>query len=888
MTGKNPPGLFLRFFRWFCHPDLQRSIEGDLLELYHERQSQDGKRKADWKFAIDVLLLLRPGVIRPATGYHPLTSYGMLKNYLNVGIRNILKYKVFSFINVFGLALAMSVCMLILLMLSDQDRYDQFHSKRDRIYRILSDYDGSRQAYATSPYPLAAALKADYAGIEESTHLHPGVGGDITANGHIVDTRGYFADPAFFKVFDFELIEGNKNTALSAPNAIIISVELAHLLFKDENPVGKTVEFSDRGLPFPQRHDGIGSPPVSWGTFTITGVIDILHYKSHLKFDALISASTLPFLFTQKKVHDATQDWTFWYIYTYVLLAPGKTTNDLSVALNDLVARNYATIKSEETKGFKLIPQKLPDIAFGLMSNDTNNRLPLIGYYFLSVLAVVIMISACLNYTNLSVARALTRAREIGVRQVTGASRKNLLFQFMTESILTAFIALMMAVVMLFFVRKAFMNLWVNRYLEFELPATFVTYLQYAGFALAIGIVAGLYPALRLSGFKPIQALKSKGNADHKKFGMRKTLTVSQFVISLFFITTSILIFNQFKHFQKFNYGFTSKHVVNVELQGIDYQQLSTELATVPGVAGISACDVIPATGRSNGSSMRKLGSKDDFTNAYVLHADDHFLANLNLHLVAGRNLSPTGEASILVNESAVRKLGYRHPAEIIGEVFETKWDKNPVEVIGVVQNFRYSLLINRDEIDPLFIRNTPRDFEYLNIKISSVDVPGTIEKLAAKWKALDPVHTFKYEFFDDQLAETHQGIFDAVSILGFASFLAIIIACLGLLGMATYTAERRTREVGIRKVLGAQELSLALLLSREFLILLAVAIVIGGPLSYLVNNIWLRRFPNRVDFGLGTVVIGVVTLLVLGLLTIGSQTLKASRRNPVDTLRLD
>jgi putative ABC transport system permease protein len=305
----------------------------------------------------------------------------MLKNYLTVGIRNILKYRVFSFINIFGLSTAMAVCMLIILMLADQHRYDQFNTKKGRIYRLLSRAGNSRQPYATTPFPLASALKAEYPIIQESTVLSPEVGGDATFQQRVADMRGYFASPSFFKLFDFELEQGDKTTALSLPNSMVISQMVAHQLFGDENPIGKTIEFSDRQLPFPQRFDGVGSAPVPWGSYMVTGVIDEARYKSHLQFDVLVSASSREALYASNKIKDVTNDWE-WYFrhYTYVLLDPGKDQDDLAGALNDLVAHKYANLKSEQTKGFKLSAQKLTEVQLDLLGNDTNNRLPRIGY----------------------------------------------------------------------------------------------------------------------------------------------------------------------------------------------------------------------------------------------------------------------------------------------------------------------------------------------------------------------------------------------------------------------------------------------------------------------------------------------------------------------------
>jgi putative ABC transport system permease protein len=884
-----PPPRSLKFLRWFCREDYLDEIEGDLTELY-EKQHKNSPRKAKWKFTWSVVKYFRPEFIKAFKNSHQPNSFGMLKNYFLVGIRNILKYKVFSFINVFGLAVAMSICMLIILMLADQSRYDQFHEKKDRIYRILSDYEGSRQPYATSPFPLANTLKSEYTVAEATTNLTPGVGGDVVYQEKYADMRGYFAEPSFFSIFSFDLEKGDKTTALSSPRSMVISSAIAYQLFNDENPIGKTVEFADRKLPFPQDFDGVGSAAVPWGSFTITGVIDESRYVSHLKFDVLVSYSTRQSLVAEKKLDDLMDNWE-WYFrtYTFVLLAKEKNASDLTAALKDLVAHKYANITAEQTEGFKLIPQKLSDVALGLTGNDTNNRMPMIAYYFLSGLALVIMISACLNYTNLSIARALTRAKEIGIRKVAGAHRKNLVFQFLSESIITALLALVMAILLLLVIAPAFKGLWVNKYLNFQLPSTPSVYLVFTGFALVIGIIAGLYPAFYLSKYQPIKALKNLNDVTPGKLGIRKALGVSQFVVSLFFITTSILIYNQFKHFLAFDYGFNTKNIVNIELQGANYRKVSNELQNVPGVVSISACDVIPAGGRSNGNEVRKSGSKDEYFGNDLLLTDEYFMDNLGVKLIAGRNFTAEEPVqNILVNEAMVKQLGFSHPAEMVGEMVETKWGSEQFKVIGVVKDFRYRLLINEHEIKPLMVRHQPENFEYLNVKLSSADLMSTMAALESTWKKIDPIHPLKYEFFDEQLQATHHAIFDIVAILGFISFIAVIIACLGLLGMATYTAERRTKEVGIRKVMGAGEKSIAFLLSKSFLKMLAISILVGAPFSFFVNNFWLQYFPNRVEFGAGTVVLGSLVLLVLGVLTVGSQTWRASKQNPVDSLKMD
>lgn len=805
----------------------------------------------------------------------------MISNYLKVGLRNILKYKTFSFINVFGLAAAMSVCMLIMLMLADQRSYDQFNVNKHRIYRILSDKPDLRHPYATSPFPLAEVLRSEDPVVEGSTHLL-GVGGDAFYNNNVAELQGYFTDAAFFRVFSFQLGKGDPVTALRAPNSIVLSAAAAKRLFRDEDPIGRTVVFSDRG------QDG-SVRPTPWGNYTITGVLADVTYKSHLSFDVLISVSSMPALIADKKIGDPRYDWkNFYRCYTYALIHPGKTGADLDASLARLVKPRIAGIP--ELKGFRMSGQVLTGISPGiLLGNEPNTVLPRVVYYFLSILALVIMVSACLNYTNLSIARALTRAREIGIRKVNGAGQKNIVLQFLCESILTALFALLLSILFLFLLRAAFIGLWLNQYLHFELRAGWPVYLVFLAFALLIGLISGIYPAFYLSGFQPARVLRSLSGMRPGRLAMRKVLSVLQFVISLIFIISATLIFNQATHYLKFQYEFNSKNIVNIPLQGNDYRTVARELGTVGGVDNISACEYIPVTGRSEGANLKRADSKERYISTRTLRVDEHFISNLQLQLLTGRNL-PAGTDTgryVLLNQSAVTALGFKDPSAAVGEFLRSEGDDSSLlQIAGVVRNFHMGL--DHDEIQPLVLQNVPNLFKFVNVRIAAADLRGTLSSLEKKWRTIDPVHPFKYEFFDDELAAASQGFFDIVSILGYMAFIAVSIACLGMLGMATYTTERRNKEVGIRKMLGAKEFGIVMLLSKEFIRVLVIAVLIAAPLSYFLNGLWLNKFPNRVTFGPGTISAGILILLIPGLASIGVQTFRAARRNPVATLKTE
>jgi putative ABC transport system permease protein len=817
----------------------------------------------------------------------------MFKNFIRVGLRSLWKNKIFSFINIFGLAASMSICLLIMLMLADQSEYDQFHADKERIYRILSDRGQTKKTnkYATSPLATAKALKDEYPIIEKSTGIHMGVGGDATYQQKTMTMRGFFADQEFFDIFSFDLTIGNRQMALTEPRSMVVTADFAKKLFGNADPVGKTVTFDNRGLPHLDI-GGIDNPPVSWGEFTITGVLDLSSNKSHLKFDVLVSNTTLPSLVAESKIEDRSNDWKYYYnTYTFVKLQDGKTEEDLQVALNDLVSRKYEGM--EDLREFSFTPQKLTEITPGkFLNNMASFRLPIEAYYFLSFLALVIMVSACLNYTNLSVARSLTRSKEIGIRKVTGAVRKHLVWQFLGESVLTSLLALVLAVLLLNIMKPAFMSLWINKYLNFNLSENIQVFIRFFVFAVLIGVIAGIVPALHLSRFKPVLVLKSNFGSRAGKIGFRKILTVSQFVVSLFFIVTTILIIRQTRHYIHFEYGFSTENIINVQLQGNDFDVVAAEFGSVTGVSNVSACQHLPATGISTSSGLRLQRSEEEFIDMGSFYVHPNFIDNLKLEIISGSNFNEynksSTERSVIINETAVEKLGFSSPDDATGKIVEIKGLEYDVTIGGVVRNFQFRLPMEEEGIQPMVFRNGPGHFSYVNLKVNSDNLTGLVAELEEKWGKIDPVHSFEYSFFDEQMANNYQILTDVISVIGFFAFISISIACLGLLGIATYSVERRIREVGIRKVLGAGEYTLALLLSKSFIKMLLLSILIASPLVYFANNMWLQEFSNRIEYGFGTIFSGAMIMLLLGVLTIGSQTIRISRTNPADTLRME
>ena len=806
----------------------------------------------------------------------------MLLNYFKVGLRNLLRHQLFSIINVSGLAISMSVCLLIIMLLADQYSYDDFHPEKQRIFRVLSARPESGMPNAGTPPSLAALLNSDFASVEASTNLVVGVGGDAIANDKAVEMRGFFADENFFKVFGFNLLGGDKHTALVNPRSVIISRRVALALFDNEDALGKSIDFYDRRLHYLKQ--GKDSKPVAWGTFVVTGILDPETAKSHLRFDVLMSASARRLLIADNKL-GGSDSWD--NAFTYVLAATGRTRDDVDASLRELFRSRYSSNK--DLKDFGLFSQPLDEVTPGIMVNQpTSFQLPASAFYALGFVSLVIIISACVNYANLSSARALTRLKEIGVRKVSGARRRDLILQFLTESVLTTGFALAIACGILFFIRPAFTSLWLNRYLELAPEWSPVVLGYFSLFALIIGIACGVSPAIYLSRFQPVSALKNMISSSGRPMGLRKIINATQFILSLFFIVTSLLVYAQYRYFLNFEYGFQPAGIINVELQGNAFDRVSNAFLATAGVSAVSGSQYVPATGRTSGMELDNPAGGDPI-GFRLLAASPSLVENLGLNLIAGTDLHLSKDSlsrHILLNETGARRLGFQNPIDAVGTTVTQSWNRETLQVVGIVEDFWVKLPIGGDPLDPLFIRNLPSDFSYANVKIEAGQEKEVVAKLVQAWKALDPMHPFKYQSYEDELDSTHAGIYDVVSIVRFLAIIAATIACLGMLGMATYTVQKRRKEVGIRRVLGAGQGTLVFLLSREFIWVLGIAVCIGSPLSYFLNNMWLQVFPTRAPFGWDIIAFAVFILLVLGLLAIGSQSLTAARTNPVNTIR--
>jgi putative ABC transport system permease protein len=809
----------------------------------------------------------------------------MFKNYFKTAIRSLAKNKAFSLINIIGLAVSMAVCLLIINIIAEQKSYDTFHSKKERIYRVMTMGAGGSFTTATAAYPLAQKLKQEYPGIEQTATLVRNIGGDMLYNEKAASGGGYFADGQLFKVFDYKLSKGDAATALKNPFSLVVSEKIAKLLFGNEEPIGRQVQFNDKGISAgtPEK----GNHETAYGLFTITGVLAEVKGKTHLPFQLLASLSTLPALVADKKIDFDANNWNgVWDNYTYVLLDKTNNVKTLDAALVQIASKQYVKGSNNE---YTFQSKALLDIIGGNPhGNETTVYLPGVVILVLSVLGLIVMLSACLNYTNLSVARSLSRTREVGIRKVTGATRTQVFLQFIVEAVIISLLAFVLAVALLYFLKQAFTGLWFNQFMQLELSQNLQLYLLFIGFSIIIGIIAGLLPSVYISAFNPLAMIRNSGTVKGMKgVVLRKALLVLQFTVSIVFIVSTVVLFQQTQHVFNFDYGFNKDNVVNVSIyKQENYQRFAQAVSQNKKVKAVAACSFMPATGTQNGTRIYKAAPAADSLQTSTIDGDAKFFEVLNVPLIAGKTfpdiVDTSGEDYIVVNEKLVQAFKYNSPAGAIGE--KLMIDGNTVEIIGVVKDFQF-LDVSR-KMEPLVVRNRPETFGVAAVKMQGSETAATLKFLEQTWKSVNPNTKFEYAFFDEQMSFTQSLLRDASKILGTLSFLAVFISCLGLLGMAAYTAQTRAKEISIRKIVGSSVRQIVMLLSKGFLVLLLIATFIALPVAYLLNNMWLQFFASRISISPLVMVLSVLIMFGISLLTVFSQSWRAAFANPIKKLR--
>jgi len=806
----------------------------------------------------------------------------MIRNYFLVALRNLTRNKFFSAINIFGLAVSMSICMAIIMLVADQMSYDRYNVNHNRIYRvntIMVDQNGVPSANvdnATSPMPLRDELLQKYTGVEQVVRIKRGFGNnwlELENQNVNIPLKGYFADPEALDFFGHQLLYGDPSTALVDPYSVVLTRDAAKKLFREENPLGQTIKVGEVG------------------TYTVTGVLKESEHKSHLVFEALASMSSVKSLQAEGKFGNDLDDWLdFWGSWTYLMLEAGKSAETIAPHFEKIYQQHIAPAGNPESFKAKISLQALTDITPGpLVNNPIGPSLPWAFVYFLSGLAAVIMLTSCFNFTNLSIARSLKRAKEIGVRKVTGAMRWQIFCQFLMESVVVSLCALILALFFLILVKPVVLQLTFAKVFMWDLEANYVIYGSFIVFAVFVGILAGFFPAVILSGFQPIKVLKNFYPVKiFSSMGLRKTLLVSQFTASLIFILTVIVMYNQLELFLHKDYGFNMKNNLMVRLNNTSPQEMKTELLEYPNIKNVAAASHIPAAGETHGNGFKKDLHEKEWTSLNTFSVDEDYLENMEVPLIAGKFFASQNGYSnsnfIVINERALKALHYENALEAIGEEIVSQADSSRKKIIGVVRDYNHSQLFSN--IDPLGLLYDTATLGLLQVRYTG-SREAAVQAVERAWREIHPDLKVDHKDVEAEIKFFYNTVFgDVIHILGVIASLAIMISCLGLLGMATYTIETRRKEISVRKVLGSTDEQLVLLLSKGFFKLLGIAILLGIPLAWYLNNLWLGFIAYHTEISFGVIATGTLILLFLGGITIGSQTLRAAFTNPADNLK--
>lgn len=806
----------------------------------------------------------------------------MLRNYIKVALRNIIKHRTFSFINIFGLAVAMCVCMAISMMVADQMMVDRHNPKADRIYRINTipywkDNNGQPgNETASTTLPLRDELLTNYTGVERAVRFLRGFGNnwlELDPNFDLnVPVSGYFADAEMFDMFNHELLYGDSKTALVDPYSVVLTKKAAEKLFDKENPVGETFKVGKLGI------------------FKVTGVIMDNGNRSHIIAEAYASMSTVKSLEKAGLLEARLDNWDNAHSgWVYVQLEEGKTIADIHPNLEKISNDHFVKGQGEDVNVYKYSLQNLLDIIPGpMLNNPIGPFMPWYLIYFLSFIAGIILITSCFNFTNLSIARSITRAKEIGVRKVTGAVRWQLFVQFLSESVVIALFALVLAMVLIYALKPLIVNLSFARIMRWDLSANYVVYAGFLLFAITVGIIAGLFPAGVLSGFQPIKVLKNMGSSKlMSKVGLRKALLVVQFSISMIFILTVVVLYNQLNLFLHNDNGFVTSQKLIIHKGNTSLEVLKPELEKQANIVSVSAASHIPMAGQVRGTDIQKPGAST-WSNLTYFAVDEDYVTNMGLTLVAGKFFSKDAGVSnsnfIVLNEEAIKEYQFASPAEAIGQSLIVRDDSTERQIIGVIKNYYHELFT--ESLKPMALMYTPHKYSLLQISYTG-DFKKAAKTVEGVWAGINPGMKADVRDFEKEMGEMYEIIFGTLlKVLGFVSTLAIIISCLGLLGMATYTIQTRKKEIAVRKILGSSNQSLIYNLSKGYLTILAVAMMISVPVAYFINTLWLELFAVHVTVDVITICVGVLILSVFGLFTIGSQTLQAAYISPVDNLK--
>ena len=812
----------------------------------------------------------------------------MFKNYLKVAVRNILRQRIFSFINIIGLAIGIACCILILLFVRYELSYDKFNKKADGIYRVTREWfneDGASSLHlARVAPPIGPLLKNDFPQIvKEETRLFQDENVQLkVGEKSFIENRFFWAEQSTFKIFTVHFVKGNKDNALSEPKSIVITLSMAKKYFGNEDALGKSIKYGDLG------------------ELKVTGVIKNVPENSHLKYDFLASFITLynPEIIGRKTLEE---NWGSNNYLTYILLEKNISVEQLKSKIpsfidkyiSQVIRRNNGEMPAKALHNYNSLHfQKLTDIHLhSHLTTEVEENGDIKNIYIFSAIALFVLLIACINFMNLSTARSTKRAREIGIRKVLGAYRQQLMKQFIGESVLTVFISLFFSIIIVELTLKTFSN-FSQRDLHLNIFSDPFLFAAILVLAIVVGFISGSYPAFLLSSFQPIAVLK--GNKIFSRRSLFRTiLVVMQFTISIALIIAMGVVFRQIDYVKNKNLGYTKDHLIILpasEKMKNNLESFKSQLLQKPDVKMVTSSKLVPSNMLVNSWVAKIFDKNKSISLNFRLAVDEvdyEFFKTYRIKFSAGRDFSKDystdDSAAFILNESAVHKLGWT-AKQAIGK--RMLYGDRDGRIIGVVQDFNFESLHN--EIVPIIFVITKTGNNQITVRISGKDIPATLNFLRKKWTEYKPDYPFDYTFLDDQLAGLYDKDQKIGDVFGIFAIIAIIIASLGLFGLASYTAEARTKEIGIRIVLGAKVSGIITLLLKEFLFLIIIANLIAWPLSYYFMNKWLNEFAYKTGISFWLFIAAGILAIIITIMTISYQSIKAATANPVKSLRYE
>jgi len=782
----------------------------------------------------------------------------MFKNYLKITLRNIKKHKGFSFINVIGLAIGMAICILMLLWVRDELSFDRFHKNVDKIYRVISEIHTADHISlnARTPNPLGPTLKEKYPEIINFARFQ-GFDGWLVKyedKAFINDNLGT-ADPSFFEMFSFPFIKGNPKTALRDRYSIVITENMAKKYFGNEDPMGKVLKIAD--------------------DFTVTGVIQNIPENSHLHFDCIFPIENMESFW-----HENFNDWQRVKFYTYIQLSENSTSKAVNQKIANVVKDRLQNSNTE------LFLQPLKDVHLRSdfewdLDNYAQGSMTYI--YIFTLVAFCILLIACINFMNLSTARSMQRAKEVGMRKVSGAQRGDLVKQFFGESILLTFIALFLAFILTELILPVFNNLS-GKQVSLKFSHNFSFLIGLGAITMLTGIIAGSYPALFMSKFHPIEVLKGVlRRSNNRDTSIRKILVIFQFALTTILIIGTIVIYNQLNYIKNKNLGFNKDHIITFWSGHMNYEPFKNKLLQNLNILSITQSQA-PNQQPWGVTGFYWEGQNPDQKDImlYPVGVDYDYLITFDIEMAEGRffskEFSTDANQAIVITETAAKVMGMESP---LGK--KISHEQLQGTIIGVIKDFHQSSLHN--QIEPL-IFHIPEEFHLICAKLNSKNISETLAFIEKTWKKFVPNYPFTYEFLDKTIDYQYKAEQKISTIFKYFTVLAIFIACLGLFGLASFMSEQRTREIGIRKVLGSSISGVVFLLNREFTKWVLIANFIAWPIAYFIMINWLQNFAYRINLGVWTFVLSAAIALMVALLTVSYQSIRAALANPVESLR--